>query len=86
MTRLRHPLLCAAAFAPSWRRRALLVLLGLSLVNPSGAQPLSMDQLLRLPLQRLLQLEISPRRLPPDAAGHESSTDFCAVERREYEA
>jgi hypothetical protein len=46
-------------------------LLALALAFPSAAHPYTLEQLLRLPLERLLQLEISPRRVsqaPVDCA------------------
>ena len=45
-----------------WRRRAVPGLLALALALPGLAHPISLGQLLRLPLENLLQLEISQRR------------------------
>ncbi len=75
-----HP----AATRSVWRKRFGLSLLALALAFPSAARPCSLEQLLRLPLERLLQLEISPRpasqssshgasahgRLPADGGRH----------------
>jgi hypothetical protein len=46
-----------------WRRHTAPVLLALALAGPGVAHPLSLGQLLRLPLEQLLQLQISPRRV-----------------------
>jgi hypothetical protein len=43
------------------RRRLLASLLTLALSLPSAAHSYTLDDLLRMPLERLLQLEISPR-------------------------
>lgn len=45
-----------------WRRRLAAGPLALALIFPGVAHPFSLDQLLRLPLEQLLQLQISPRR------------------------
>jgi hypothetical protein len=42
-----------------WRRRAAAGLLALGLTFPGVTHPYSLEQLLRLPLERLLQLKIS---------------------------
>ena len=44
----------------SWRVFAFRCVLSLMLVAPGLAHPQSLPQLLRMPLERLLQLEISP--------------------------
>ena len=46
-----------------WRRHTAAVLLALGLAGPGVAHPLSLGELLRLPLEQLLQLQISPRRV-----------------------
>lgn len=63
-----HPL---AGHPGRWRRHAAPGLLALALACPGLAHPISLDQLLRLPLEHLLQLDISPRRASasPDASG-----------------
>jgi hypothetical protein len=43
------------------RRGLLAGLLTLALALPSAAHSYTLDELLRMPLERLLQLEISPR-------------------------
>lgn len=52
---------CLATRRDGWRRHAAL--LALALAVPGVAHPFSLDQLLRLPLEQLLQLEISSRRV-----------------------
>jgi len=55
----------------SWRKRLSPGLVALVLAFPSAAYPYTLEELLRLPLERLLQLEISPRRVsqaPGDCA------------------
>jgi len=54
---------CLPVSTAHWRRRLLPGLLALALTFPSAAHPYTLEQLLRLPLERLLQLEISPRRV-----------------------
>jgi hypothetical protein len=49
---------------PAPRRRAAQVLLLLALAQPTLAWPYSLDQLLRLPLEQLLQVEFTPWRGP----------------------
>ena len=49
-----------------WRRRAGPGLLALALACPGLAHPISLGQLLKLPLETLLQLNISPRRSSAD--------------------
>lgn len=46
-----------------WRRRLAAGPLALALTFPGVAHPFSLDQLLRLPLEQLLQLQISPRHV-----------------------
>ena len=46
-----------------WRRHTAPVLLALAVAGPGVAHPLSLGQLLSLPLEQLLQLQISPRRV-----------------------
>ena len=46
-----------------WRRRLAAGPLALALTFPGVAHPFSLDQLLSLPLEQLLQLQISPRRV-----------------------
>lgn len=50
-----------------WRRRAGPGLLVLALACPGLAHPISLGQLLTLPLETLLQLDISPRRPSADS-------------------
>jgi len=71
MTRSFHLTRCLPVSAAYWRRRLMRSLLVLALAFPSAAYPYTLEQLLRLPLERLLQLEISPRRVsqaPVDCA------------------
>jgi hypothetical protein len=54
-----------ALFAPSartWRARLAPGLIAAALAMPGTAQPYSLDALLHMPLERLLQLQIAPRR------------------------
>jgi hypothetical protein len=67
LLRLAHYLTLGIA---SSRRRVLPGLLMLVLVFPSAAYPYTLEQLLRLPLERLLQLEISPRRVSQAPENH----------------
>ena len=53
----RRPMICAER----GRRRLLTGLLTLALSLPNAAHSYTLDELLRMPLERLLQLEISPR-------------------------
>lgn len=53
----RRPLMSAER----GRRRLLAGLLTLALSLPNAAHSYTLDELLRMPLERLLQLEISPR-------------------------
>ena len=71
MTRLFHGAGFLAARITHWRGRLLPGLLALALAFPTAAHPYTLEQLLRLPLEQLLQLEISPRRVsqaPGDSA------------------
>ena len=52
----------AVAHAERWRKRSWAGLLALALLVPGAAHPFSLEQLLLLPLEHLLQLEITPRR------------------------
>ena len=47
----------------TWRQRMAVGPLALALTFPGAAHPFSMDHLLRLPLEQLLQLQISPRHV-----------------------
>ena len=62
-----------AADAAHWRKRLLSALAVMILAAPNPAYPYELEQLLRLPLERLLQLEISPPRISR-ATAHEAST------------
>lgn len=53
--------------AGRWRRRAGPGLLALALACPGQAHPISLGQLLTLPLESLLQLNISQRRSSTDS-------------------
>ena len=53
----RRPMISAAR----GRRRLLAGLLTLALSLPNAAHSYTLDELLRMPLEHLLQLEISPR-------------------------
>ena len=48
---------------PAWRRRLAYVLLVLSLSLSGVAEAYTLEALLRLPLERLMQLTISARRV-----------------------
>jgi hypothetical protein len=75
MTRAVAPDRRIAARFVAWRRRVAPGLAALALALPGAAYPYSLEQLLHLPLERLLQLEISQRRLSqadvatPEAGG-----------------
>lgn len=56
-----------AHHAGHWRRRAGPGLLVLALACPGLAHPISLGQLLTLPLETLLQLNISQRRSSADS-------------------
>jgi len=62
-----------AAGGARWRKRLLSALTVPILTVPGPAYPYELEQLLRLPLERLLQLEISPRRVS-HATAHAAST------------
>lgn len=62
---------------PSWHAFAFRFALSLMLVAPGLAHPQSLPQLLRMPLERLLQLEISP----PHAAVNGASTADLRMRR-----
>jgi hypothetical protein len=71
MTRSLRTVFFLAISSSRWRRRLLPGLLTLVLAFPGTAHPYTLEQLLRLPLEQLLQLEISPRRVsqaPGDSA------------------
>jgi hypothetical protein len=73
MTRLPRTAGRPAATRAGWRKRLGLSLLALALAFPATARSSSLEQLLRLPLERLLQLEISPRPASK-ASSHSAST------------
>ena len=56
-----------------WRRAVQHGLLALALAASGGADACTLDALLRLPLERLLQLDIAVRRVSRNAS-------FCALE------
>ena len=62
-------------FAVRQRKRLWRGGLALALAVPQAAHPYSLEQLLHLPLERLLQLQVSPRRVSHIGASHE---DGCA--------
>ncbi len=45
-----------------WRARLAPGLIAAALAMPGTAQPFSLDALLHMPLERLLQLQVTPRR------------------------
>ena len=58
MTCLRSSRISALGRTP-WPRRALTVVAAVLLGMPGAAYPISLSQLLRLPLEELLRLELS---------------------------
>ena len=59
------------AFAVRQRKRLWRGGVALALAVPHAAHPYSLEQLLHLPLEHLLQLQISPRRVSHVGASHE---------------
>lgn len=59
MTPARKPTRTGAQRRPTWQRRALAAVAAVLLGMPAAAYPISLSQLLRLPLEELLRLEIS---------------------------
>ena len=57
-------------FAVRQRKRLWRGGLALALAVPQNAHPHDLEQLLRLPLEHLLQLQISPRRVSHVGARH----------------
>ncbi len=66
------------------RRRLLAGVLTLALSLPDAAHSYTLDELLRMPLERLLQLEISPR-LSAQAMAH-ALPDLGLVDGRRHAA
>ena len=66
------------------RRRLLAGLATLALSLPNAAHSYTLDELLRMPLERLLQLEISPRSSALAIA--RSLPDLCSVHGRRHAA
>lgn len=65
-----------------WRRGALASVLALTLVAPGSVYPCTIDQLLSLPLECLLQIEFTPPGAPPRAVDC-GMTVSCAMTVRE---
>jgi hypothetical protein len=61
----------------AWQRRAACALVTLALGFPGMAHPFTIQQLLRMPLEQLLQLRISP----PTAHSH-CAAGVCALPDR----
>ena len=62
-------------FAVRQRKRLWRGGVALALAVPQAAHPYSLEQLLHLPLEHLLQLQISPRRVPHAGASHEDGCE-----------
>ena len=77
MTRSSRPDCGPTASGARWRGRLLPGLLAIALAFPSAAYPFTLEQLLRLPLVRLLQLEFSPRRV---AQADAARTQLAAIQ------
>ncbi len=60
------------------RRRLLTGLIAIGIAFPSAAHPYTLQQLLRLPLERLLQLELSSQRVSLNG-GDCTATATCRV-------
>ncbi len=56
------PLAAIAQRTRPWRARLAPGLIAAALAVPGAAHPYSLDALLQMPLERLLQLQITPRR------------------------
>ena len=65
-------------FAVRQRKRLWRAGLALALAVPQAAHPYSLEQLLHLPLERLLQLQVSPRRVSHIGASHEDGRESGA--------
>ncbi|MDP1900998.1 MAG: hypothetical protein Q8K96_11160 [Rubrivivax sp.] len=52
----------SAASAHPWRARLACGLVAVALTVPGAAHPYSLNDLLRLPLEQLLQLPVAPRQ------------------------
>lgn len=57
-----HHLDATVRRALPWRARLAPCVLAATLAVPGAAHPYSLDALLRMPLDRLLQLQVAPRR------------------------
>lgn len=77
MGRFLHAFSSFAPLPPLWRRRLLAFVLGLGMAGPGAAYPCSLDELLSLPLPRLLELEISPRGISQSNAGLGVDTEWA---------
>lgn len=58
-----HPLGRAVRRTRPWQARLTPCVLAAALAVPGAAHPYSLDSLLRMPLERLLQLQVTPRRI-----------------------
>ena len=67
------------------RRRSALLALALALIFPLTAQSYSLAQLLQLPLERLLELQITSRIVTPYAARWPKPANDLSAERRRYD-
>jgi len=56
----------------------------LALALPTAAHPFSLDELIRLPFEHLLQLEISPRRLSSTEGPATTAAARAALEGRHH--
>lgn len=80
-----HPSLAPSARrARPWRARLLPGVLAAALAAPQAAHPYTLDALLRMPLERLLQLEVTPRRAALTAAPQVALAQGSHVERRAH--
>src|ERR1039458_2339931 len=67
------------------RRRSALLALALALIFPLTAQSYTLAQLLQLPLERLLELQITSRIVTPYAARWPKPANDLSAERRRYD-
>ncbi|MCB2002853.1 MAG: hypothetical protein KDH91_21930 [Rhodoferax sp.] len=72
---------CAAASQHRWRRPLQCGLLTLVIAFPAVAQPITLAQLLRMPIEELLRLEISAPPALPSSRHSASSAPPTAIER-----
>lgn len=70
--------------ARPWRARLALCLLAAGLAAPGAAHPYGLDALLRMPLERLLQLQVAPRRAALGKVPNAAVAQVSRADRRPH--